>query len=542
MIVRTDADLRQAMQLDSESEHVEFKEAKNNFHFEDLADYCCALANEGGGSIVLGVTDVKPRSVVGTKAFTSPDRTKIGLFERLHWRVEVAEIVTQEGRVLSFIVPGRPPGRPLNCKGRYLMRAGSSLQPMSVEQISTILGEAQVDFSADVVPGADASIFDADAIAEFRARWERKSNRAEIAQWSTAELLENAEITIDGDPTYAGLILLGTEKALVRYLAHAEVIFEYRSSEANIAYQQRHEYRRGFFSWVDDIWATINLRNEVQQFREGLFKYDISTFDEDSVREAVLNAICHRDYRDAGSVWIRQYPRLLEIESPGGLPEGISQNNILFRQKPRNRRIAEALAKCGLVERSGQGMDLMFKQSIRQGKPLPDLAKSDAHAVVVRLLGEVGDPRFLRFLEQIGDERLGHFSTDDFLIIDLVHRGEPISDHLKERVNGLVDSGAVERSGRGKVILSRKFYTFLGEPGVHTRKAGLDRETEKELLLKHLKAAGDEGAPMAELLQVLKDRSRGHVKGLMNELRGEGRARNAGPTKAGRWFQGASHK
>jgi predicted HTH transcriptional regulator len=79
MIVRTEADLRQAMQLDSETEHIEFKQAKNNFHFEDLAEYCCALANEGGGSIILGVTDVRPRRIVGTSAFDPPDRTKIGL-------------------------------------------------------------------------------------------------------------------------------------------------------------------------------------------------------------------------------------------------------------------------------------------------------------------------------------------------------------------------------------------------------------------------------------------------------------------------------
>lgn len=113
------------------------------------------------------------------------------------------------------------------------------------------------------------------------------------------------------------MILLGTQKALTRHLAQAEAVFEYRSSEASIPYQQRQEYRRGFFSWFDAIWTSINLRNDVQQFREGLFKYDIATFDEDSVREAILNAICHRDYRDGGSIWIRQYPRLLEIESPG---------------------------------------------------------------------------------------------------------------------------------------------------------------------------------------------------------------------------------
>jgi ATP-dependent DNA helicase RecG len=487
---------------------------------------------------LVGVTDKPPRRIVGTSAFNQPDRTKIGLFERLHWRIEVAEIATSSGRVLSFIVPGRPPGRPLNYKGRYLMRAGSSLQPMSVDQIARILSETQVDFSADLVPGANRSVFDDEAVAEFRARWQRKSARSEIAHWSMAELLENAELTVDGDPTYAGLILLGTEKALARHLAQAEVVFEYRSSEASVAYQQRLELRRGFFLWFDELWKTINLRNDVQQFREGLFKYDIPTFDEDSVREAVLNAVSHRDYRDGGSIWIRQSPRMLEIESPGGFPDGITPDNVRERQKPRNRRIAEALARCGLVERSGQGMDLMFRQSVRQGKPLPDPYRSDAHRVLLRLPGEVGDPRFLRFLEQIGEEKLKRFSTDDFMAIDLIHRELPLPEHLKERAIVLIAAGAVERIGRGKLILSRRLYAFLGETGVHTRKTGLDRETEKALLLKHLTAAGVEGAPMGELVQVLKDRSRGHVQRLINELRDEGRAHSTGTTRASRWYLG----
>jgi ATP-dependent DNA helicase RecG len=159
---------------------------------------------------------------------------------------------------------------------------------------------------------------------------------------------------------------------------------------------------------------------------------------------------------------------------------------------------------------------------------------------MLRLPGEVGDPRFLRFLEQVGDEQLKRFSTDDFLVIDLVHREEPLPDHLKDRTKDLVSAGVIERTGRGKLILSRRFYSFLGETGVHTRKAGLDRQTEKELLMKHLRSADAEGAPMAELVQVLKDRSRGHVQRLINELRDEARAHAVGTTRAGRWFAGPS--
>lgn len=62
-----------------ENEHLEFKEAKQNFHFEKLVKYCAALANEGGGSIVLGVTDRQPRRIVGTTTFQNIERTQAGL-------------------------------------------------------------------------------------------------------------------------------------------------------------------------------------------------------------------------------------------------------------------------------------------------------------------------------------------------------------------------------------------------------------------------------------------------------------------------------
>jgi len=65
-----------------EDEHLEFKEAKNNFHFEKLVKYCAALANEGGGSVVLGVSDTVPRKVVGSQVFANLERTKAGLIEK----------------------------------------------------------------------------------------------------------------------------------------------------------------------------------------------------------------------------------------------------------------------------------------------------------------------------------------------------------------------------------------------------------------------------------------------------------------------------
>lgn len=122
------------------------------------------------------------------------------------------------------------------------------------------------------------------------------------------------------------------------------------------------------------------------------------------MREAVLNGVSHRDYRHGGSVFVRQYPRRIEIVSPGGFPPGINCDNLRWEQNPRNRRVAEVLARCGLVERAGQGFDLIYRECIRQSKPLPDFTRTGEHSVWVTLHGEIQDPELLGFLEEIGRE------------------------------------------------------------------------------------------------------------------------------------------
>ncbi|RYG11285.1 MAG: transcriptional regulator, partial [Burkholderiales bacterium] len=294
----------------------------------------------------------------------------------------------------------------------------------------------------------------------------------------------------------------------------------------------------GFFAWQDKLWQKINLRNEKQSYQDGLFRMDLLTFDEVPVREALLNAVAHRDYRLGGSVFVKQYPQRLEVVSPGGLPPGITPSNILNQQNPRNRRLAEALEKCGLIERSGQGMNLMFESAIRQGKQLPSFAGTDTHEVRLTLDGLVRSPAFVRYLERLGERTLKSFSTDDFLTLDAVHREQTLLPNLKDCLPALVAAGAVEVVGRGKgarYILSAGLYAVMGASGTHTRQRGLDHETNKALLLKHLTKHRDEGAPLAELRQVLPALSSSAVQGLLHELREEGLVTLVGLRRWARW-------
>jgi len=540
--VPTTSEQLHAWLAEPEGIHLEFKEAKQNYQFDKLVEYCVALANEGGGKIILGVTDRRPRRIVGTAAFAEPGRTEAGLHDRLSHRIPVEEVRTADGRVLVVHVPARLPGTAWQIDGRYLKRAGDELTGLSDAELKAMFAETGPDFSAEVCPSAGISDLSPEAIAAFRDRWAVKTRDERKTRWTDEQTLANAELLLEGRISYAALILFGTRAALGRWLTQAELVFEYRSSEASGPAADREEYREGFFLWHDAIWNKINLRNDRQSYQDGLFRVELPTFDEVSVREALLNAMTHRDYRLGGSVFVRQYSQRLEVVSPGGLPTGITPANILDQQNPRNRRLAEALAKCGLIERSGQGMNLMFESAIRQGKALPSFAGTSAHEVRLTLYGTVASPAFVRFIERLGEEKLKSFSTYDFLALDYLRREQAVPEQLKASLPGLISAGAVESIGRGRgtrFILAQGLYAALGGKGVYTRKKGLDRGTNKALLLKHIQDNATSGAQMEEFRQVLPALSRSQIQVLLRELRKEGAIHNVGLTKAARWYPGA---
>ncbi len=519
-----------------EGEHLEFKEAKTRFDSKEAAKYCCALSNWGGGKLVLGITDKRPRQVVGSLAFDQPERTRKGLMDKLRVRVDF-DVLEQDGkRVLVFDVAGRPLGLPVQVDGIAWWRDGDSLVSMPEDIRRRIYDETGFDFSGSVCPGASMKDLDEEAINAFRIKWAEKSGNSRIKNLSVEQLLIDCEAMSEGGVTYAALVLFGTRAALGKHLPQSEIVFEYRSSDASGPAQQREEFRVGFFACYDRVWELINLRNDKQHYQDGLFIFDIPTFNERVVREALLNAVSHRNYQLSGSVFVRQYRDRLVVESPGGFPAGVTLDNILDRQSPRNRRIAEVLALCGLVERSGQGMNLIYELSIKEAKPLPDFRGTDDNFVSITLNGLVLDKKMLSLINKIGNERLEAMATDDFLVVDALFHEQPLSDTLRSRTKRLIDLGLVEHVSRNKFVLARSLYEVANKPGVHTRLVGLDRETNKELILKHIRENDKKGTPFKELEQVLPSHSRDQIRVLMRELRQLDLIYVVGKTSAARWF------
>ena len=131
----------------SEHKRLEFKEAQNQFDSRKLCEYCVAIANEGGGHLLLGIADKPPRAVVGTQAFPNPVDTEEKVFQKLQFRVDIEEVDHPEGRVLVFDIPPRPRGTAYALDGKYLMRSGSALVAMTEDRLRRIFAESAPDWN-----------------------------------------------------------------------------------------------------------------------------------------------------------------------------------------------------------------------------------------------------------------------------------------------------------------------------------------------------------------------------------------------------------
>ena len=347
-------------------------------------------------------------------------------------------------------------------KGRCGMVMRDSLILMPEDVRRAIYEEIDHDFSAEICTGAAIHDLTLDAIETFRKTWIENSGNARIATLSTEQLLRDCNAVTDKGVTYAALILFGKRSALLEYLPHAEIRFEYRSSEAAGPAAQREDFLCGFFDSFDRIWDLINLRNDHQHYQNGFFVHPVPTFNEKVVREGILNAVSHRDYKMGGNIFVRQYNNRIVIENPGGFPRGITIENILDRNSARNARIANIFQLCGLVERAGQGINLIYEQSIKEAKPLPDFHGSDAWFVKLTLNGKVHHPKMLSMLKKLDEEKLKSMTTDDYILLAALFCGKGLDSIHVSRFDHLVELGVVShtelgiRPINGEIILKVK--------------------------------------------------------------------------------------
>lgn len=479
-------DLAQLLQLKESENKVEFKAATKNFKYaggdnKDPKDrrhcvlgYVIAFCNEGGGMLVLGVDDKHPHTVVGSNFAENLEGNLCDqIYADIGIRVQTEVLHDNGKRVLIIKVSARPIGKLMKFEGVPLMRIGESLREMSDPEMLKILSEQEPDFSATICEGLLITDLDEVAIEVMMSKYAVKQNNSTFPALPTPQRLSDLDLARQGKLTYAALILLGKDEAIKKFLPQSSINWEYRVNPESIHFDDRLILNHCFFKNIDLLWDRINLRNGKFPIQQGPYILDIPFLNEEVVREAVHNAIVHRNYRLQAEILIKQSDKSLDIISPGGFPLGVSIDNILtVNSTPRNRLLADILLKTGIVERSGQGVDKLFKNTIQEAKGAPDYSKSDNFQVHLHIPTIVQDKAFVFFLEHIRQDLKIELSLVEILTLEKIRQQADKGVLDKNAVQRLLEKELIEPIGRTAnkgYMLAQYYYTFTNQPAQYAK-------------------------------------------------------------------------
>jgi ATP-dependent DNA helicase RecG len=307
--------LEQWLLAPAETERLEFKEAKQQYDTTKLLRYCIALANEGGGHLVLGVTNKPPRNVVGTQAFssaTSLNEIKSLIVERLRFRVEVTELDHANGRVLVFEIPTRPVGQAFTFEGAYLMRAGEELVPMTPDMLKRIFAEDRQDWFSQAAR-SKASSDDVIALLDTQTYFELLGIPYPTSRNAVLERLQNQDLIKQTGQAWtitnlAAILLakkLNDFSATLARKAPRVVIYE---GINKLQTREDQTGNRGYAVGFERLVDFVHSAAPQNRFIEEVMREEVKMFPKQAIRELIANALVHQDFLATGaSVMIEMY-------------------------------------------------------------------------------------------------------------------------------------------------------------------------------------------------------------------------------------------
>ncbi|WP_419318826.1 ATP-binding protein [Caulobacter sp. ErkDOM-E] len=358
----------------SEHQALEFKEAKNGYAIDKLNSYCVAIANEGGGHLVLGVSDKRPRQVVGSNAFLNPVDTADSLFLAVGFRVDIEVVEHPDGRVVVFTIPGRPRGTAYHLEGKYLMRSGESLRPMSEDRLRAIFAEGQPDWAEEPAlrgldPQAVIDLLDTQTFFEL-LKQPYPTTREGVLDRLISERLIDREPGGYAIRRLGGLLLakrLDQFPDLARKAPRVIVYAGPSKLETKIDQIGSRGYAVGFQGLIDFVMGQLP-QNEVI---EHALRQKVKLLPDDAIRELIANALVHQDLSIGGmSPMVEIYSNRVEISNPGEPIVPIER--FIDGYQSRNERLADLMRRMFICEERSSGIDRVVTLAERFQLPAPD--------------------------------------------------------------------------------------------------------------------------------------------------------------------------
>ena len=493
-----------------ESIHTEFKSwIKVSNMRERIAlavDELIAFANAKGGTVYLGVEDNgEVTGCTGNYDLQNIvesiyDKTRPGLF------TEIEELECEGKKVICLSVEADGITY-ATTDGRCLRRLGKNSKPYYPDEMSNRYSTVQTpDFSGQIIVESTEDDINKLEIYKLKEKLKARDPESTLSQMDDMSFLNDLGLVKYDEGkqklTIAGLLFVGKEKSIHRLLPQAEVIYLHYSEDNLEEYDARLDMKLPIISIIDRLSEKIQDSNRIVNVQVGLFRLEIVDFTLKVFQEALLNALAHRDYQNQGSVYVKHYPDKVVIENPGGFPEGITQNNIITHPSvPRNKLIAETLQRLKYVQRTGQGVDIIYRDMVSSGKPYPEY-RSYNDAVSLTMYSGIDDIEFVKFIAEEQNLQQRNFSLAELMILRFLTDNRRISfsearelsqgtkDITQKSLNSLIKKGLIEISGK-KYMLTAKMYQAVKSDIEYMQDKVLQYVKAKGLIMEYIQRTGE---------------------------------------------------
>jgi ATP-dependent DNA helicase RecG len=338
-----------------------------------LAETLVAFANSDGGTIILGIN---PDGTVNGSLSLEDVQDALGLALREcrpGVRTEWQPSEVRGGSVIAIRVPRSTDLHSLE-DGRVIVRSGAENRPLGGDEIRHLAAtKSSDDFELKEVSGARFEDLDPEIVAEYREKRAERQRRA-ITMDDGTLLMSAGALTEKDKPTVAGLMLFGRDPQHFLPQGGLTVVRFPGEGLHGPSYSRREEIGGPLPRLIEAAWKVIwEEMRTVSTVVKGLVREEKGEYPPVAVREALVNAVCHRDYQLTGRrVEIRMFEDRMEVISPGGLPGYITVDNIVEEHFSRNPRIVNGLFQWGFIEELGLGVDRMIEDMVQAGHPSPD--------------------------------------------------------------------------------------------------------------------------------------------------------------------------
>ncbi len=424
---------------------------------ETLAETLAAFANADGGTILVGL---------GTTGMlfegVEPEHLEALLLRaqlmcRPPIRTEWRQLDIGRGTVIAISVPHSPELHSL-LDGRVLLRSRAKNRPLGGEEIRHLASaKGAGDYEKETAPGATPADLDEGIIAEYVAKRRLRGPRGEKLS-GTELLLDSGAIDAEGKPTVAGLLLFGRNPQPLLPQSRAVLVrfagTQPGSRDGLPGYTRREEISGSLNQIIENLWNIIWEEMRHESVISGLKREERPEYPPFAVREAIVNAVAHRDYRISGRrIEVRIFQDRMEIISPGGLPGHITLDNIVEEHFSRNPRIVKGLFYWGLIEELGLGIDRMIDEMIRAGHPAPQFeARPFTFKVTLRNVRERPVSKWEQNLNERQIKALAYLQGHDRITNRDYHNLCPdvTPETLRLDLADMVDKGLLLRIGAKK--------------------------------------------------------------------------------------------